>query len=82
MVHTPVHLSLAQQMGIYFSVTQRKIVSLNDFTDLDQLQQWLADTEQRYNATARPTGGSSSRADLDDLLTRIDQQPTASNTIP
>ncbi|MGH3823894.1 MAG: hypothetical protein ACRDRA_13850 [Pseudonocardiaceae bacterium] len=41
----------------------------------------LADFEQRYNTTARPFQGKFTPADLDDLLTKIDQhqQPT---TIP
>ncbi len=39
---------------IYFSVIERKVVSPNDFTNLDQVEQRLAHFEQRYNATARP----------------------------
>ncbi|MET9122215.1 hypothetical protein [Streptomyces sp. NPDC004528] len=34
MVHTPVHASWLNQVEIYFSVVQRKVVSPNDFTDL------------------------------------------------
>jgi transposase len=84
MVHTPVHASWLNQVEIYFSVIQRKVVSPNDFTNLDQVQQRLADFEQRYNATARPFQWKFTPTDLDDLLARIDQhqQPTTSNTIP
>ena len=84
MVHTPVHASWLNQVEIYFSVTQRKVVFPNDFTTLDQVEQRLADFEQRYNATARPFQWKFTPADLDDLLTRIDQhqQQTTSNTIP
>jgi hypothetical protein len=84
MVHTPVHASWLNQVEIYFSVIQRKVVSPNDFTNLDQVQQRLADFEQRYNATARPFQWKFTPTDLDDLLARIDQhqQPTASTTIP
>ncbi|MGH3940711.1 MAG: transposase [Pseudonocardiaceae bacterium] len=82
MVHTPVHASWLNQVEIYFSVIQRKVVSPNDFTTLDQVEQRLADFEQRYNTTARPFQWKFTPADLDDLLTRIDQQqqPTASHT--
>ncbi len=68
----------------YFSIIQRKVVSPDDFTNLDQVQQRLADFEQRYNATARPFQWKFTPTDLDDLLARIDQhqQPTASSTIP
>ncbi len=82
MVHTPVHASWLNQVEIYFSVIQRKVVSPNDFTNLDQIQQRLTDFEQRYNATARPFRWKFTPTDLDDLLTRIDQQRTAPNTIP
>jgi transposase len=84
MVHTPVHASWLNQVEIYFSVIQRKVVSPNDFTHLDQVQQRLADFEQRYNATARPFQWKFTPADLDDLLARIDQhqQQTAPTTIP
>lgn len=83
MVHTPTHASWLNQVEIYFSVIQRKVVSPNDFTTLDQVEQRLADFEQRYNATARPFQWKFTPADLDDLLARIDQhqQPTAPHTI-
>lgn len=54
LVHTPVHASWLNQVEIYFSVIQRKVVSPNDSTSLDQVEQRLTDFEQRYNATARP----------------------------
>lgn len=84
MVHTPVHASWLNQVEIYFSVIQRKVVSPNDFTNLDQVQQRLTDFEQRYNATAHPFQWKFTPTDLDDLLARIDQhqQPTAPHTIP
>jgi transposase len=84
MVHTPVHASWLNQVEIYFSVIQRKVVSPNDFTTLDQVEQRLADFEQRYNTTARPFQWKFTPADLDDLLARIDQhqQQTTPNTIP
>jgi transposase len=82
MVHTPVHASWLNQVEIYFSLTQRKVISPNDFTTLDQVEQRLAKFEQRYNATARPFQWKFTPTDLDDLLARIDQhqQPTAPPT--
>ena len=80
MVHTPVHASWLNQVEIYFSVVQRKVVSPNDFTDLTEVQQRLTDFEMRYNATATPFDWTFTRDDLRDLLARIDrheQQETA-----
>lgn len=73
MVHTPVHASWLNQVEIYFSIVQRKIVTPNDFTDLDQVQHRLAAFEHRYNQTARPFRWKFTTTDMDDLLTRLDQ---------
>jgi hypothetical protein len=73
MVHTPVHASWLNQVEIYFSVVQRKVVSPNDFTDLTEVEQRLADFEGRYNATAKPFDWKFTHNDLQDLLARIDR---------
>jgi hypothetical protein len=73
MVHTPVHASWLNQVEIFFSVVQRKVVSPNDFTDLAEVERRLADFQKRYNATAKPFRWKFTRDDLHDLLTRIDQ---------
>jgi hypothetical protein len=71
MVHTPVHASWLNQVEIFFSIVQRKVVAPNDFTDLDQVQDRLAAFEHRYNHTARPFRWKFTQTDLEDLLTRI-----------
>ena len=72
LVHLPVHASWLDQAEIYFSVIQRKVLTPNDFTDLDQIRDRLAAFETRYNATARPFDWKFTRTDLNDLLRRID----------
>ncbi|WP_201850663.1 IS630 family transposase [Myceligenerans indicum] len=54
MVHTPVHASWLNQIEIFFSIVQRKAVSPNDFTNLDEVRNRLRAFEDRYNATAQP----------------------------
>ncbi|MEZ0095721.1 IS630 family transposase [Streptacidiphilus sp. EB129] len=73
MVHTPVHASWLNQVEIYFSVVQRKVVSPNDFTDLTQVGDRLRAFEDRYNATAQPFHWRFTTSDLDDLLARLDR---------
>ncbi|MFI8006222.1 IS630 family transposase [Streptomyces sp. NPDC086010] len=73
MVHTPVHASWLNQVEIYFSVVQRKVVSPNDFTDLAQVTDRLRAFEDRYNATAQPFQWKFTTSDLDDLLARLDR---------
>lgn len=41
LIHTPVHASWLNQVEIYFSVVQRKVVSPNDFTDLTEVENRL-----------------------------------------
>jgi transposase len=77
MVHTPVHASWLNQVEIFFSVVQRKVVSPNDFTDLTQLEQRLAAFEKRYNANATPFDWKFTADHLDDLLARLDQHEHA-----
>ena len=71
LVHTPVHASWLNQ--VYFSIVQRKVVSPNDFTDLDQIQQRLAAFEKRYNTTPTAFDWTFTADDLDNLLARLDQ---------
>jgi transposase len=72
LIHLPVHASWLDQAEIYFSVVQRKLLTPNDFTDLDQIRDHLAAFETRYNAVATPFNWKFTRTDLDDLLHRID----------
>jgi transposase len=73
LVHTPVHASWLNQVEIYFSVVQRKVVAPNDFTDLAQVRDRLRAFEDRYNATAQPFQWKFTTSDLDDLLARLDR---------
>jgi transposase len=72
LIHLPRHASWLDQAEIYFSVVQRKALTPNDFTSLDQIRERLAAFEQRYNAIARPFSWKFTRADLRDLMHRID----------
>jgi transposase len=71
LIHLPAHASWLDQAEIYFSVIQRKVLTPNDFTGLDQIRDRLAAFEARYNAIARPFTWKFTRADLGGLLRRI-----------
>ncbi|MFC5201008.1 IS630 family transposase [Streptomyces kaempferi] len=77
LVHTPVHASWLNQIEIFFSVVQRKVVSPSDFTDLAQVGDRLRAFEDRYNATAQPFQWRFTTSDLDDLLARLDRHTLA-----
>jgi hypothetical protein len=74
LIHLPAHASWLDQAEIYFSVVQRKALTPNDFTSLDQIRERLAAFETRYNAIARPFSWKFTRTDLHDLLNRLDAQ--------
>ena len=74
LVHLPVHASWLNQIEIYFSIVQRKVLTPNDFTDLPEVQHRLLGFQRRYEQTAVPFDWRFTRADLDDLLRRLDEK--------
>ena len=72
LVHTPVHASWLNQAEIYFSIAQRKVLTPNDFPDLDTLQRQLLAFGRRYEQIAAPFQWKFTRADLDRLAQRLD----------
>ena len=71
LVHTPVHASWLNQVEIYFSIVQRKVVTPNDFTSLRELEDRLLAFQVRYEQTAKPFQWTFTRVDLADLLTKL-----------
>ena len=71
MIHTPVHASWLNQIEIYFSVVQRKLLTPDDATNLTVLAERLTAFETRYNQAAQPFDWRFDRDDLDRLLDRI-----------
>ncbi len=71
LVHLPVHASWLNQVEIYFSSVQRKVVKPQDFDDLDALADRLLAFQDRYNATAEAYDWRFTRKSLDRLLERL-----------
>ncbi len=71
MIHLPVHASWLNQVEIYFSVVQRKLITPDDFPNLDILANRLTAFEARYNTAAQPFDWRFNRDDLNRLLDRI-----------
>jgi hypothetical protein len=76
-VHTPIHASWLNQAEIYFSVVQRKVVTPNDFADLDTLEAHLLAFGRRYEQIAAPFQWKFTREDLHKLLAKTDTQSLA-----
>ena len=73
MIHTPVHASWLNQVEVFFSIIQKKVVSQNDFPSLEKLSETLLAFVDRYNKTAKPFSWKYTADDLKDLLRRISQ---------
>ncbi len=74
LVHLPVHASWLNQVEIYHSIIQRKLLAPNDFASTAELARALNDFERHYNEIAEPFDWTFTRDDLADLLTRIDER--------
>jgi len=66
-----VHASWLNQVEIYFSIVQRKLLTPNDFESTAQLARALNDFEHYYNAVAKPFDWKFTRDDLAATLTRL-----------
>ncbi len=73
LVHLPVHASWLNQIEIVFSIIQRKLLQPNDFDDIAVLARTLNEFERHYNQIARPFDWRFTRADLHQLMLRLDQ---------
>ena len=71
MIHTPVHASWLNQAEIFSSITQKKVLTPNDFASLDALAGTLLSFVDRYNQAARPFNWKFTAADLARLLDKI-----------
>lgn len=71
LVHLPVHASWLNQIEIYFSIVQRKVLTPKDFTSLAAVKERLLAFERRYEETARPFAREFTRQDLGEWLHKL-----------
>ena len=70
-VHGPVHASWLNQIEIYFSVVQRKVLTPNDFPCREAVAQRLSEFERYYESIGHPFEWKFTRDDLNALLARM-----------
>jgi hypothetical protein len=70
-VHLPVHASWLNQVEIYFSILERKVLTPAAAGSLDELAARILAFQSRYEALAAPFEWKFTRADLSGLLERL-----------
>jgi hypothetical protein len=70
LLHTPIHASWLNQVEIYFSIIQRKVLTPNDFATLEAVRVRLRLYEELSNRTPRPFKWKFTRQDMLDWLKR------------
>ena len=71
LVHTPIHASWLNQIEVYFSIVERKLLTPSDFADPGVLGRALMAFQSRYQRAAKPFKWTFTRRDLHVLLAKL-----------
>lgn len=74
LVHTPIHASWLNQVEIYFSVLQRKLLTPNAFESLEELEGRILSFQKTYEKIAKPFEWKFTREDLSAILNKFDER--------
>jgi hypothetical protein len=72
-VHLPIHASWLNQIEIYFAIVQKKVLTPNDFPNLDAVEERLMDFQIRYQSVARPFSWKFTRKDLQEKIKLVSE---------
>lgn len=75
-VHGPVHASWLNQIEIYFSILQRKVLTPNDFSCLAEVEDRLLRFQEYFESMATPFDWRFTRKDLAKLTRKLADQPS------
>ena len=75
LVHLPVHASWLNQIEIYFSVVQRKVLTPNDFPCLNAVAKRLLEFQSYYEQVAKPFEWKFTRVELRELIAKLQTPP-------
>jgi len=78
LVHGPIHASWLNQIEIYFSIVQRKVLTPNDFPSLAAVEARLLAFQHHYEAVAQPFQWTFTRRDLAKWLAKLADTKPAS----
>lgn len=74
LIHLPVHASWLNQIGLYFSILQRKALTPNDLPNVEALAARVLSFGEQHRKIARPFEWTFTRHKLNELIDRIDKR--------
>ena len=77
LVHAPCHARWLNQIEIYFSIVQRKVLTPNDFASTAELADRLRNFESHFARIGKPFEWTFTRHDLTTLLKKLDSPALA-----
>jgi len=73
-VHTPIHASWLNQIEIYFSVVQRKVLTPADFKSIAELETRILSFQRHYEVVAKPFEWKFTREKLNKLIDKLNSE--------
>ena len=80
-IHTPIHASWLNQIEIFFSILQRKVLTPNDFPDLQTLETAILEFQAFYEKIAKPFKWKYTKDDLKKTLERIAERAATADPL-
>ena len=74
LVHLPVHASWLNQIEIYFSIIQRKVLTPNYFSSIEALTKTIINFQKHYEKMAKPFEWKFTKFKLQALLAKISEK--------
>lgn len=71
LVHLPIHASWLNQIEIYFSILQRKVLTPNYYSSLDDLAKTIIEFQKRYEQAAKPFEWKFTKEDLSKIMKKL-----------
>jgi hypothetical protein len=71
MLFAPGSMSWLNQVEIYFSIVRKKVLTPNDFSSLQELEERVLAVQSHYERSASPFNWTFTRQDLHALLAKI-----------
>lgn len=81
-VHLPVHTSWLNQIVIYFSIVQRKVLTPNDFPSLQAVAERLMQFQKQNERVAKPFEWKFTRKDMAWMMKDLLRAPVEPVAIP